>query len=173
MSSEDDPQRCQAVNSQGQCTNKGLTLPDETRASFCLAHGGNKQQEAQIKASARNYKLDRWNRRLAEKADASGIKSLRDEIGILRIILEDRLNLCKDAHDLILQSGPISDMIMKIERVVTSCHKLEGSMGQLLDKQAILQFAQLVIGIIGTHVQDETQLTTIADAIIEAINDIG
>lgn len=168
MSSPDDPHRCQAVNSQGQCRNRGAQLP-EGYASYCLAHGGNKQQAKVIKESARNYKLDKWRSRLNEKADAEGIKSLRDEIGILRIVLEERLNKCNDAHDLILQSGPISDMIMKIEKVVSSCHKLEGSMGQLLDKQAILQFASKVITILGNHIQDEQLLTLIADEIVEGI----
>lgn len=165
----DSPHRCQAVNRQGQCRNKGIPLPDGGFAEYCLAHGGSAQQRSAIKESARNYKLDRWRARLNEKADAEGIKSLRDEIGILRICLEERLNRCNDATDLILQSGPISDMVMKIERVVNSCHKLEGSMGQLLDKQALLQFANKAISIISTHVTDENLLTLIADELVEAL----
>ena len=171
--SEDDPERCQAVNSQGQCRNKGVALADESIGTYCIAHGGNGQQASVLKAAVSNYRLERWQSRLAEKAEAEGLKSLRDEIGILRIVLEERLAKCDDAHDLILQSGPISDMVMKIERVVTSCHKLEGSMGQLLDKQAILQFAQMVIGILGVHITDESLLNTIADEIVGKINDIG
>jgi len=169
------PDRCQAVNSQGQCPNLGLSLDGGIRAPNCLAHGGNQHRAAQEKASLRNYKLTvaRWRRQLDEKADADGLKSLRDEIAILRICLEERLNICKDPMDLILQSAAISDLVMKIDRVVTSCHKLEGSMGHLLDKQAILQFAQLVIGIIGNVITEEAQLNTIAEEILVAVGRIG
>lgn len=168
----DHPERCQAVNNKGQCPNLGLRRENgEGRFEYCLAHGGNKQREAAQRAGLRNYRLTKWNARLQQFGDAPEIKSLRDEIGILRLLMEQRLEKCKDAQDLILQSAPISDLVMKIDKVVTSCHKLEGSMGQLLDKQAILQFAQQVIGIVGDEVQDEDQLARIANKIVEALGE--
>ncbi len=76
--------------------------------------------------------------------------------------------------DLILQSQAISAMVMNIERVVSSCHKLEGSMGHLLDKQAILQFAQEVISIITKTLDgDDDRLTIIADEILQTVGRIG
>jgi hypothetical protein len=109
-----------------------------------------------------------------EKMGADDVKSLREEIAILRICLEQRLNKCNDAMDMILQSGAISDMVMKINTVVQSCHKLEGSMGHLLDKQAILQFAQVVIGIVGSVLKDHPEhINTIADEILATIGRIG
>lgn len=163
------PNRCAAVNSRGQCLNFGVQLPSGDYGANCLVHGGNKQVDSAKAASLRNYNLTRWRAQLQQKVDSDGIKSLRDEIGILRVVLEERLNRCKDAHDLILQSGPISDMVMKIERVVSSCHKLEGSMGQLMDKQAILQFASVVIDIISENISDELVLNTISEQLITAV----
>ena len=173
---EDHPGRCQSTNSKGQCANLGIPLDNGTYAAFCQAHGGNQSQDAHIKNSVRNYRLTvaRFRTQLDEKAEAEGIKSLRDEIAILRICLEERLNTCKDAMDLILNSGAISDMVMKINVVVQSCHKLEGSMGQLLDKQAILQFAQVVIGIISSELEDSPErINTIADNILKAVGQIA
>jgi hypothetical protein len=169
------PNRCQATNAKGQCNNLGLVLEDGLYSEYCLAHGGNQAQAQQKKNSLRNYRLTvaRWKTKIDEKAEATGIKSLRDEIAILRVCLEERLNGCHEAADLILQSGPISDMVMKIERVVGSCHKLEGSMGHLLDKQAILQFAQVVIGIISKNITDESQINIVADEILTAVGQIG
>ncbi|MDB4726416.1 hypothetical protein OAF54_03175 [bacterium] len=163
-----DPNRCQTTNKVGQCINKGMKLEDGSYTANCLAHGGNKQVNSAVARSLKNYKLDRWKAKLAEKTGSDDIKGLREEIGILRVVLEERLNRCEDATDLILQSGPISDMVMKIERVVSSCHKLEGSMGQLLDKQAILQFAQVVISIVGEYVHEDV-LPEVAEKIIENI----
>ena len=153
------PNRCQTTNTRGQCHNLGAMQPDGKRLKTCLPHGG------KLKSTKRNYNLTKWRARLDAKADAVGIKSLREEIGILRIMLEERLERAQDPMDLILQSGPISELVMKIERVVTSCHKLEGSMGQLLDKQALLAFATSVIGIITECVEDETVRQSIAERI--------
>jgi len=138
-----------------------------------MAHGGNWAVSREEKNSMRNYMLTKWQAKVAQKSDSSAIKSLREEIGVLRTMLEERLNRCEDAMDLILQSGPISDMVMKIERLVTSCHKLEGSMGQLLDKQAILQFATLVIGIVSDVVTDEAQIEAISDRLLAAVGEMG
>lgn len=176
------PGRCQAVNSQGQCPNLGIRLDDSDgdidvfRGPYCMAHGGNHAQEAHNKKKVRNYRLTiaKFRAQLDDKLDSDGLKDLREEISILRICLETRLNTCNDAMDLILQSGAISDMVMKINTVVQSCHKLEGSMGQLLDKQAILQFAQVVIGIVSKTLEDEPEkINTIADAILATIGQIG
>jgi len=173
---EAHPARCQAVNTQGQCRNLGLELDDGTRANFCLAHGGARIRYVEQKKSLRNYQLTlaRWKLKLDEKADAEGLKSLRDEIAILRICLEERLNRCTDGMDLILNSQAISSMVLNIERVVSSCHKLEGSMGHLLDKQAVLQFAQVVIGIITKSLGEDTdRINHIADEILQTVGRIG
>ena len=167
------PGRCQSVNSQGQCPLLGVLLPDETRAKWCKAHGGARVAQLAKKESLNNYRLTKWKARLDEKVEAAGIKSLREEIGILRVCLEERLNSCQDAHDLILQSGPIADMVSRIERVVTSCHKLEGSMGQLMDKQQLLSFAQIIIGIIATNLEgQEGLMSSIADQIITELGNM-
>jgi hypothetical protein len=150
----DDPNRCQAVNSQGQCRNKAVCTDDGIYGEYCLAHGGNKFLQKHQQAGIRNYQLDKFKARLSRHATSPALKNLRDEIAILRMMMEERLNRCDTPMDLILYSGPISDLVMKIEKIVASCHKLEGSMGQLLDKSALLQFASEVIDIIGTEVNE-------------------
>jgi len=162
-----DPQRCQGViPSKGQCLNKSLEHSD-----YCAVHGGNKGEEAYEKQQANNYRLFKWKwkNRLNELSESNNIKSLREEIGILRVLMEERLSRIDDATDLILQSGPISDLVMKIDRVVNSCHKLEGSMGQLLDKAAVLQFANEVIEIIDQEINDPEAVKRIADRMLKAL----
>lgn len=164
-----DPMRCQAViKSQGQCPNKATVL-----GGFCAAHGGNKAIVAQEKENIRNYQVAKWQTKLNRHADSPRIKNLRDEIAILRMTLEERLNRCHDESELLLQSHVISDLVGRIERLVKTCHTLEGSMGQLLDKQAVLNFASGVIKIISDELQDEEVLNRIADKIIGLVGDIS
>lgn len=170
---EDSPFRCQNVTSQGQCYLETVVDDDGNHGKFCMVHGGRHFLEAKKKESMRNYRLTKFQAMLERHADAPGIKSLRDEVAILRILMEERLNKCQDNTDLILQSGPISDLVMKIDKVVSSCHKLEGSMGQLLDKSAILLFASQVIDIIGQVVTDKEQVEEIGARIMKAVGQLS
>ena len=172
IESDDDPNRCQAVTAQGQCRNKAIVLPSGNYGTFCICHGGNKQVESEEKRDKRLYQLGKWQNQLEQQADHVNIKSLREEIGILRMVLQERFSVLKDTTDLILASGSITDLIMKIEKLVASCHKLEGSMGELLDKQAVLQFASSIISIISDEITDNDTVNRIADRIMaEMSND--
>lgn len=169
---EGAPNRCQAVGPQGQCMNEAV--PGGTN---CPVHGGAAQVDSKQRTSLRNYRLDKWSAKmrsdLAAKCDGDHVKSLRDEIAILRICLEERLNVANTPLDLLLHSQAIADTVMKVERLVTSCHKLEGSMGQMLDKSAILQFASEVIDIVGGVIKDEDDLNKVANQILQAVGRLG
>ena len=163
----EDPERCQGtIPSIGQCQNKAMPNCD-----YCIQHGGDKQLQAIENKKKRNYALTKWKASLDGKlSDTADIKSLREEIGILRILMEERLNLCKDTHDLLLSSGPLSDLDTKIEKLVVSCHKLESSMGQHLDKSSILIFASKIIDIIGDTFGSDPRIEEVAAKIIGTIN---
>lgn len=160
-----DPERCQAVTNNGQCPSRSTN-----GKAYCLAHGG----LPDTKTGLRNYRLTKWRAKIEHHADSPAIKSLRDEIGILRTIMEERLERIKDSHELIMQSGPIADLIMKIEKVVASCHRLEGSLGQTLDKTAVLNFAGIVIQILQDALVNQPEiLRRIADEIMSRVSEIG
>lgn len=164
------PDRCQGIrHGQGQCTNYSAI-----HSTFCLCHGGNKGEEGVTRKALSNYRLTRYQARLDDKTGQSEIKSLRDEIGILRIVMEETLNKCTSDMELMVQSGKISDLAIKIEKLVSSCHKLEGSMGKLMDKSAILQFAAEIVEIIGKELEgDEDKISAIGEQIFHAVGRIG
>ena len=169
-----DPQRCQAMaGSQGQCMNKAAKADDGSYSDFCLAHGGNQHIKKQNQDAIRNYQLNKFKSQLNRHAGSSSLKSLRDEIAILRMIMEERLNLCRDESDLVLNSGAISDLVLKIDKLVTSCHKLEGSMGQLLDKSSMLQFASEIIDIVGNSVTNIDEVEEVGNKIMGVVGRIG
>jgi len=174
MEYPEDPHRCQGKGKDGQCVNQGFikSVDDEGNPDYaihCAVHGGKAEAKKDAAASTRLYRLSKWQNQLERHATAPNIKNLRDEIGILRILMEEKLNSLQDTHDLILHSGAVSDLVLKIEKLVSSCHKLEGSMGQLLDKQAILQFASEIITIISSEITDTSVLTRITDRIMQTL----
>jgi hypothetical protein len=154
----------------GQCMNQAMR-DGESWSKNCSIHGGVSELNKRSESSKNMYRLAKYGTRISELANHTQVKGLRDEIGILRMILEERLNKCKDDDELMLSSNVISDLVVKIEKLVTSCHKLEASMGQLLDKQQIIQFAECIINIIGNEIQDPDALARLAGAIERATED--
>jgi hypothetical protein len=158
------PDRCQGPAEHGQCPN--FAVPG---GQNCLVHGGNKQIESQKAASLKNYRAGQWQAKINRFSESSQIKDLREEVGILRMLMEERLTFCKTPHDLLIQSGVISELVMKIEKVVASCHKLEASLGQHMDKTALMGFAQQVIQVISINVSDREIIDTVANGIVELV----
>jgi hypothetical protein len=160
----DSPLRCRSAGGEGQCH-----FQRTENSEYCPMHGGNKGEEKAEKDRIRTYRLSKWRTRLDEFADDPKVKGLREEIGILRILLEETMNRCSDESDLILQSNRISDLIGRIEKVVSSCHRLEQSTGQLLDKTMALNFATQVVEIIAIYVVDGDIVDKISSEIIQRL----
>ncbi len=160
-----DPSRCQSGSgSHGQCLYKALP-----GSQYCARHGGNAAQQSTQKKVIRKYQLAQWQDRKNEFADHDDIKSLREEIGILRMVMENMLTQCHSPRDMLMWSTKIVDTALKINTVIASCHRLEASTGMLLDKSSALHLASLIVDIIGKYVTDEEQIDKISTDIAVAI----
>ena len=174
MDGPDDPNRCQAMRHDGQCTNKAVKIDGDTYGTHCLVHGGNKQIASQEKKKLRIYNIGKFQAQLEKMADSPILKSLHEEVGLLRMMLETIITRCETDVDLIINSHVISDLILKIEKTVVSTNKLEKSMGQHLDKAAILQFASEVVNIVGKVLDgEEDKINQIANGILEIVGRIS
>ncbi len=162
---EDSPDRCQYIMSQGQCRNKKVE-----HSEYCPAHGGHKAYQAKEQKELRNYRLNQFKQRITELSSSDDILSLREEIGVLRMLIEHRINQCTSTTDLLLVAGPLSDLLMKVERVVTSCSRLDMKLGRLLDKGKVLQFAQTMVQIVSEEIEDNDVLEKISTRILGAID---
>lgn len=156
-------ERCEGTVAAGQCPN--CKVPG---ADYCFLHGANKQLQSKNIGAVKNYQLKRWQERVGQMADSQGVKSLREEVGILRVILEEMMNKCEDSTDLLLYSQKMSDLVMKIERLVVSCDKLENRMGLLLSKDSVLQLAATYVQIINNYVVEPEVIEKISQDMIQA-----
>jgi hypothetical protein len=146
---EDDPRRCQGNTSHGQCRFEAVE-----GSVFCQIHV--RDQAADRKQEmARQYNVTRWKAKIDHFAGHSDFKSLREEIGVLRLLMETVLNKCDTDMDLLLYSNHISGMAMKIKEALLAAHKLESAMGMLLDRAATMQLTGEIVDIIGRYVSDE------------------
>jgi len=152
-----------------QCQRPGCLNIVVEGSTFCLAHGGHWSAYAAEKLRMRNYRLSKFHKRANELSDSTEITSLRDEVGLLRMIIEEKINKCQDTTDLLLVSGPLSDLLMKTEKLVTSMQRLESKMGQHLDKSKIVQLAQTLIEIIARYVVNPETLDAIGEDFYKAL----
>lgn len=167
IDSPDDPDRCQGIRNGeqgGQCTNKAV--PNGT---FCMAHGGNRSLMKDEKQSRELYQVAMFNARIARNKNHDEVKTLSNEVAILRMMLESKLNACQNDTDLLLSCAAISDLVIKIDKVVVSCHKLEKNLGQHMDKASLLQFAGEVVALVSKNVSNKQEIAAIAEGMTEMI----
>ena len=162
----DDPTCCQGLNAHGPCTLQAV--PGQ---KFCKLHFGIGNKVLEQKA-VRNYRINKWQHRINELADSDSLKSLHEEIGIMRLLAEETLNKCQTDTDLLLYSTKIADLMMKTEKLVASCHKLELATGQLVNKQNMMMFGDVVIQIIGEYVAPD-KMAMITGRIVQTIEELN
>lgn len=157
--------QCEEVTGYGhQCRKEA-----EEGSRFCLHHAGNRAVEAGESDRLSNYRLQIYQQRLADKAGSPQLKSLKDEIGILRMMIETRLNACSDEMDLMMQSSSIATMVTQVEKLVSSCHRMDELTKNTLDRSELATFANQVLNIIQKHVTDADALDTIASELLSAV----
>ena len=152
---EDDPNRCLGSNENGRCTYKAVKKDDGSGYyKYCPRHN---HQAAKLyeNEKIRNYRLDQHRHRVNEFADNEQVKSLREEIGICRLLLETMFNRCKNDTELIMSSNKIQGLVGDIDKLVNSCHKLEVSTGQLLDVEVLKQISNAIVKIIAEETSPE------------------
>ena len=125
--------------------------------TMCEMHGGVSQQQSMELKRIRNYQLNKFQAEVERHANSSYIKDLRDEAGIMRMMLEKKINAIKDETDLMLQTQSITEMISRIERLVVSMHALDSKTNQVLDKTILIDIATRMVNAIADELQDSPE----------------
>ena len=118
--------------------------------------------QMQVAKRLSNYNFKFQAERLRELAENPALKSLREEIGVLRLLTETVMNRCQTAEDLLVNQGRIGDLISRIERLVNTCDRIEKSANMTLDKNVVINIAQQLIDITAKHITDPDVLHAIA-----------
>jgi hypothetical protein len=167
---QDDPRRCQHTSAYGQC-NYASADDDKGKLSskYCPAHlpayDPSKRKDIQLK----RYKLSAYHSRVGELFKDEEFKSLREEIAILRMLLEQLMNQLQTPWDFMVYGNRVETVIEKIGKLTVMGHKLEASLGQVLDKPTLAAFSDEVIRILSEEVQDTETLKRISQKIGGAI----
>lgn len=158
-----DPSRCKQSVGDMQCLEAAAPGSD-----FCRLHRGIDRTNEQ---STRLYHLAQIQdkARLLELADHEEIRSLREEIGLARMLVERRWNTIRNDNDLIMACGSLNTLLLTIERLVKSAHTIEQNLGVLLSKSAVMALGQNICRIIVEELDGIENYEAIVDSITHRI----
>jgi len=158
------PDRCQATTQYGQCPVQAIEGKD-----YCAYHL--RDRDIESKMSLKAYILT--NPDIAQAAgrhsQVEELKSLREEIALCRSLVERRLNMIESNADFLAAYGAINSTFLTLEKLITSCHKLEVNLGSLLSKAAILDLAKEIVGILMHELEEIEGYEAIVDRISDKI----
>jgi hypothetical protein len=171
---EDDPNRCQAVHAAFQCPYRAVgnhnTETGEWEGSkYCPRHGGNKKLESQRKETMRMYLAAKWKDRIGQQADHPRIKSLAEEIGIVRMMLDTKLNQITDEKMLVMQATGIVTLVNSLKDLVKTWQHVEKTSGEVIDRNKMGLFVQDLSEILSRYIADPDVLQMIGEDINDSI----
>lgn len=137
-----DPRRCKASARTEQCMNVA-----EPGSDYCRAHKGVNKAEGERR---RQYQLTqaRLRNRLTQLTDHEEIKSLREEIGLTRILIEELMNSAQGNTELLQKSGTYIGLVQTLERLIKTSHQIEQNLGLLLSKPTVILLGQQIVHIL-------------------------
>lgn len=165
-----DPRRCQFSNGIGQCPYISVDdRKDQLTSKYCAAHIHLYDASFRKDMKLKRYRLSQYHARVGELFKDDEFKSLREEIAILRMLLEQLMNQLQSPWDFMVYGSRVENVIEKIGRLTIMGHKLETSLGQVLDKSTLATFVDEVIKIISDEVSDQEALKRISSKIGGAV----
>lgn len=159
----DSPLRCQQVTRFGQCSNKSVE-----GYNLCQIHIARNNKTINDEKK-RIYRLTQYRARAHEMSDHDELTNLREEVGIVRMTLEQLLETCQDPSDLLIHSNKITDLTKTIQKLVGDCHRLDRFTAKYLDKTSVLKLMGDVIDILSNEIDDITLLEKISEQITDKI----
>lgn len=152
------PERCKANNAHGQCQFRKRPGSD-----YCISHtaGRNKAD----KQAVHDFRLGQYQERVDQFAGSRKVNTLKGEVGILRLLLEQILSQCTNPNAFLSYSEKITNLVNITNKTLTVSHALEEKTGLVLSRDKVLLICDRIITIIAEHITDTDDLEVIANKI--------
>lgn len=167
----DPDKKCRNTTAHGACYYEKVEGSD-----YCAMHGGMAAERKTRKDGMYQFKKTQYLQKLADDrfpvfSKGKGKYDLSEELGILRICLEETLNKCNSEQDLNRFNQKISKTIAQIQSIIESSLKLDQKLGSLVTKTEMTDIAQQLIEHIQSHVQDPNIIKAIVSDFERSLND--
>jgi len=129
--------------------------------NFCVIHSV-QDADGSNKQDLYNFKITEVSRRIAKYRNHPDSRNLTVELGLLRLILEETINKCEDAYDLVVNNAQLTSLIERIRVVQQANIGIEQKLNDLLTIEQVTGIAQQLFNAIVVHVKDLDLLEVIA-----------
>jgi hypothetical protein len=160
----DESLRCGAITQKGKCEH--LSVPGVTR---CPHHGANRQLEHLRRRELDSYNVERFKMKIGEQH----ARSLVEEVIVLKTMLAVLIQECDGStSELAIRQDGISNLVLKIEKAVTACTKLEIMQQTMVDKSTVERYVNMVLEILTENIEDKEKLKNISKALQVAFEEV-
>ena len=83
------------------------------------------------------------------------------------MLIEERMNLISNENDFLSAFGPVQQALLTVEKLTKSLHQMEQSLGNLLNKSAVVKLGQSLSKIIVEELRDVPGYEAVVDRINE------
>lgn len=168
---QDPDQQCQGLANGNPCYYKKVK-----GSEYCAMHGGQGAVRAQRKQAMYDFHKSKYLQDIADAKMATFSKGknkfdLSEELGILRIILQETLSRCTDEMELLRHNQKISTTIGQIERLINSSLKLDQKLGALVSKDEMITIAQAVVQSVENRINDPATVKLIVEDLEKILDD--
>lgn len=158
------PDRCQGNRGdQGQCWNFKNPGSD-----YCMAHGGNRAPQEAAKRDLRLYQSNMFLAKVKEIGEEKELLSLNREVALMKSLVEAKLNLITDEHSFAMNHAGVAGLLMNLDKLVTSCARLNDKLGMSMNAQQALAFSDDVLSCIAEEIKDPDVIKRIQARIRES-----
>ncbi len=157
----DDPNRCKASSGKAQCPYRSTANSD-----YCENHGG-KQQLAV--SERRHYDIGASEQlsRISDLSTSSFVVDLRDEIAMVKRLLELTIEQSKSNTDYLLRAPQIQAYTKSIADLQKLNAELSVKYGELLTKQQVARMVSTLIETCLVEISDLPNFEEVSDRIVQ------
>jgi len=123
---------------------------------YCQKHGGFVEIQKKNRAAIYNFNKTKYMKELAARSKemkaSPEFTSVKEELGILRVVLERLLDRIESDDELLLRQGEIMGLIDKIEKLTKTVREAEKELGVLLSRDQMKE----VVGLLVKTIEDCT-----------------
>jgi len=134
-----------------------------TGSLFCDRHTDEAER-------VRNYLIeDAKLREGFDRQQRADLYSLREEVTLLRTMINDRLNMAKSDAERIVAYREISTWIGTVDKLVNSVNKLDKETSQVLSKETLMSVAAAIVKVISEEIKKLPGHEQVIDAVATRI----
>lgn len=138
---------------------------------LCARHGANKVLAKKAQENILEIKKDKLRARINVLASNPKRYTLDEELGVLRLTLEEKLNNIGE-NEIHMHSDGIATLVGQIQKLVDSCIKISRQLKLLMTPDDMNMVVQKLVDVLDDKIQDKDLMDEIANELLSTLDDV-